>query len=87
MTLDSIWLMAGEKLLPSFTLRSQMQFLVGQEFTRKKPQAIREQIEVWHDRSQSEQIYYLVDTCYGNTSIILTSNRALSIGWRFSPIW
>lgn len=28
-------------------------------------------------QSQSEQLYQLVDTCYGNTSIILTSNRAL----------
>jgi DNA replication protein DnaC len=27
---------------------------------------------------QSEMLYQLVDTCYGNTSIILTSNRALS---------
>jgi DNA replication protein DnaC len=29
-------------------------------------------------QSQSEQLYQLVDTCYGNTSIILTSNRSLS---------
>lgn len=29
-------------------------------------------------QSQSEMFYQLVDTCYGNTSIILTSNRALS---------
>ena len=28
-------------------------------------------------QSQSEMLYQLVDTCYGNTSIILTSNRAL----------
>lgn len=28
-------------------------------------------------QSQSEQLYQLVDTCYGNTSIILTSNRSL----------
>lgn len=29
-------------------------------------------------QSQSEMLYQLVDTCYGNTSIILTSNRALA---------
>jgi len=28
-------------------------------------------------QAQSERLYQLVDTCYGNTSIILTSNRAL----------
>jgi DNA replication protein DnaC len=28
-------------------------------------------------QAQSEGLYQLVDTCYGNTSIILTSNRAL----------
>ncbi|MDZ7772220.1 MAG: ATP-binding protein [Balneolaceae bacterium] len=28
-------------------------------------------------QAQSEQLYQLVDTCHGNTSIILTSNRAL----------
>ena len=29
-------------------------------------------------QTQSEMLYQLVDTCYGNTSIILTSNRALT---------
>jgi len=28
-------------------------------------------------QAQSERLYQLVDTCYGNTSIIQTSNRAL----------
>lgn len=65
-------------------LFTQLDLLLEEENQRKWRKLIGHDLIIIDDfafrritQSQSEQLYQLVDSCYGNTSIILTSNRAL----------
>lgn len=66
-------------------LFSQLEGILQEDNTRSWRKLIGHELLIIDDfafrritQSQSEMLYQLVDTCYGNTSIILTSNRALS---------